>query len=263
MAEQLLSTDPHAGQLLSTDPAAGAAPADGPRMGPPTANTPVTLGDVIDNPTAAIQRIGASLKRDVSDPKLWLSLAAAYFGPKMVPGATRAIAGAMKGAKAVGGVLEPGDIGIVSPRIGKVVDLAGRVRGALQEPAPAEATPPPPAERPPPTEFEAAQAARQAATKNPYPDQKALNEAALKARRDAYAASQQGVTAGPVVKASGKMQLTAPEMQQFTRLLNQGMPLPQALEEVTAMRELAARLGGASPAEVAKAVAHRKATGKW
>jgi len=107
-----------------------------------------------------------------------------------------------------------------------------------------------------PTEFQAAQAARQA-TKNALPDQKALNEAALAARRQAYAASQQGVAPGPIVAASGKMQLTAPEMKEFSRLVAKGMKLPDALEEVKAMRELAARLGGPSSTEVAGEVAAR------
>lgn len=115
-------------------------------------------------------------------------------------------------------------------------------------------------------EFTAARAARQAPAAGP--DQRSLNEAALAARRSAYQASQTTAPAaaappaGPIVAASGKMQLTAPEFTEFTRL-SKRMPLPDALQAVLNARELAARLGGASAAEVAKAVAHRGTTGAW
>lgn len=252
MAEQLLSADPQAGRLLSADPAAGiaAAPPNNARMHAPTATDPVTLGDVMDNPAAAFQRIGASLKRDATDPHLWLSLAASYFGPKVVPFAAKAIGAGLKGAKAVGGVLEPGDLGIVSPRVGKAIDLAGRVRGALRpgEAAPSDVSPPgvdrympnvsgaepPPPMTPPPA----------AAAAAPIPPSAARTEfSAAQAARQA--------TAEPIVAASGKMKLTAAEMKEFSRLVARGMSLPEAAAKVQAMRELASKLGGTmTPAEV-------------
>lgn len=67
---------------------------------------------------------------------------------------------------------------------------------------------------------------------------------------------------GPVVAASGKMQLTAPEFKEFNRLIKR-MPLPDALDAVLNARALAKQLGGASPEEVAKAVGHMNRTGSW
>lgn len=115
-------------------------------------------------------------------------------------------------------------------------------------PAPVEVPPPvAPAAASTPTavdEFTAARTARA----NALPDQKALNEAALAARREAYVASQQGVPAGPVVAASGQMKLTAPEFKEFQRLLQQkGMTPSAALEEVKTMRALAERFGLSAP----------------
>jgi hypothetical protein len=78
---------------------------------------------------------------------------------------------------------------------------------------------------------------------NTLPDQKALNETALAARRAAYQASQAAPAAGPVVPASGQMQLTAPEFQEFRRLIQRGMSLPDAERAVKLARDLASQLG--------------------
>jgi len=151
-----------------------------------------------------------------------------------------ALAAAPAALKATGRGLQRAGAALATPR-------AAAMEAATAEAAPAAAVP---------TEFEAARAARAAA--NTLPDQRALNDAALAARRAAYQAGQQTLPpAGPVVKASGKMQLTAPEMKEFTRLITKKVPLADALEQVTAMRELAARLGGQTSAEVAAEIAAR------
>jgi hypothetical protein len=75
------------------------------------------------------------------------------------------------------------------------------------------------------------------------PDQRALNEAALAARRAAYDAGQVTPAAGPVVAASGKMRLTLPEFKEFQRLIQRGMSLPDAERVV----KLARDLGAAAP----------------
>jgi hypothetical protein len=114
--------------------------------------------------------------------------------------------------------------------------------------APAELVPPasvpPPASAAPvaglrPTPESAAMAAA-------LPDQRALNEAALAARRAAYQASQAAPAAGPVVPASGKMRLTLPEFKEFQRLIQRGMSLPDAERVVKLARDL-----GADPPPVA------------
>jgi hypothetical protein len=151
MTEQLLSADPSAG-LLSTDPAAGRVPVVlGPhpeaRLGAPSAGAPVTLGDLIDNPVGSFQQIGRILGRDATDPKLWMTLALQYFGPKVLPyvgpaigGALRAGGrGAIRGTAAVGDLVAPDVIGVVSPRLGRAVDVAQRLRTGLTP-----VTPPPP-----------------------------------------------------------------------------------------------------------------------
>jgi hypothetical protein len=113
-----------------------------------------------------------------------------------------------------------------------------------------------------PSEFEAARAARQAASSvapaagNGWPDQKALNEAAIALRRAAYQAKQAGAAAEPIVAASGKMQLTGPEFTAFQKLAQSGVPLPKALEAIKGMRALSGA-GTMTDAEVAAEIAAR------
>jgi hypothetical protein len=118
------------------------------------------------------------------------------------------------------------------------------VAAAPVAPAPQAGPAPPPASAAPvaglrPTPDSAAIAAA-------LPDQRALNEAALAARRAAYQASQAAPAADPVVPASGKMRLTLPEFKDFQRLIQRGMSLPDAERVVKLARDL-----GADPPPVA------------
>lgn len=132
------------------------------------------------------------------------------------------------------------------------------VSGASSTPIVAEAAPAvAEAAAPAATEFQAAQAARQA---NSLPDQKALNEAAIAARRAAYQARQAATPAAadPIVAASGKMKLTGPEMVEFNRLRKSGLSLADAYAKLQDMRELAARFGSPTAADVQQAIAARR-----
>jgi xanthosine utilization system XapX-like protein len=88
-----------------------------------------------------------------------------------------------------------------------------------------------------------------------------LNEAALANRRAAYQASQAPPPAGPVVAASGKMQLTGPQFIEFQRLLKQGKSLPEAYAGAKA-QNLADTLGSVSDAEMQADMARRRARSK-
>lgn len=289
MAEQLLSADPNAGRLLSADASAGQAdapvalpprgwqasgthessdspPSDLATMLGPLAH-PQTLTDFARLLMVPVDAVRSAAARAVTMAAARPAIAATGDALKSAAGAV--VRGGVNTAAAVGDVVDPDLIGVVSPRVGKAIDLAQKMRAKLPA-APIAAAP---AEAAPAVdEFTAARAARQAAPAVAS-DQRALNEAALAARRSAYQASLQGADAsvaapaaappaGPIVAASGKMQLTAPEMTEFIRLTKR-MPLDQALAAVKDARELAARLGGATGAEVAKAVAQRGSTGAW
>lgn len=151
--------------------------------------------------------------------------------------AAMAVSGYKRGGKAEAAAIEEGH-----------VSAPGYPRETVT-PAPV-VTPPPPAPAAaaavPPTEFQAAQAARQA---NTLPDQAALNAEAIARRRAAYQASQASAPAAaePVVAASGPMKLTAPEFKEFQRLVAKKVPPADALEQVKAMRELATRFGLSQP----------------
>lgn len=199
----------------------------------------VATSPVVRNTAAAIVKHGATA-------------AGAYGGG--VPGA---IVGSQVGDAAAGYIRAPVRPPAPPPEI---VSAPGYPRGGPTA-APSPAAAPAAAV----DEFTAARTARQTPS-NGYPDQRALNDEAIAAARARYQASQAGAPAAAdkIIAASGKMKLTADEFKEFTRLVRQpGMTFAKAEQAVKAARELAAKLGGASDAEVAKAVAHMQATGKW
>lgn len=71
--------------------------------------------------------------------------------------------------------------------------------------------------------------------------------------------------ASPVstVATGAKLQLKAPEMAEFGRLLKQGKSMKEALDLIEAQRAFAQRLGLPSSAAVRDAVVDRNATGRW
>ncbi len=140
-----------ADQLVSNDPNWGGAPSE-PTMAHISAepeDRPVTLGDLRDDPGNAISRIGTILKKDVSDPRLWIGLAASYFAPKMLDTALPIVARAAANTKAVVGELATPsmakDLGITAlgdSRVNAGLRVVGRVRSALQGAQSSETAPP-------------------------------------------------------------------------------------------------------------------------
>lgn len=223
-------------------------PVGNPTMHAPTGNEPVTLGDLKEDPIGSMQRIGSLLKKDATDPKLWMGLAASYFGSKALPFVMPAIARSMssvgRGVKAVGGVLEPGDIGIVSPRLGRAADLAGRVRGAMQPPASPVPTaqpvaPPAPVESP------------LGLTQRVRAEYRAANAQPGNAAGGTPPPSGPPVAAVPAsapvpgrpAAASSKANLSAPEVLELAKLRAQGKTEAQAWASLQAQREIRERFG--------------------
>jgi hypothetical protein len=219
-------------------------------MGPPTGNEPITLEDLKDDPMGSMQRIGAMIKRDVSDPKTWVAAAAMYFGPKvfksLVPAvsqaAVKASVAARRGVAIAREVPVSDAVGIVSPRAGKAMEVAQRMRDAVtraSSAAPAEAGPvaPSPPAAPPPEAPAPSESAPSPAGKSP---QQVLNEAALARRRAEYQARQ-----------------AAPEAKLYRDLRDRGLTDQEARAMMTLMRgtltdeqvaaEIAARKGNRSP----------------
>ncbi len=103
----------------------------------------VTLGELRDNPKAAIQRIGAIIGKDAMDPNLWMTMVASYFGPKLftmaAPIVGKAAAGAMRmapevvrsGATAAGAYVGGPAGAVVGRTVGEAV--AGRMRPPVPE----------------------------------------------------------------------------------------------------------------------------------
>lgn len=206
-----------------------------PSMHAPAANEPVTVADLKADPLGSMTRIGSMLKKDLTDPKLWLSAAAMYFGPKVfnvaAPIIARAVQGApaaaVRGVSSMADMVSPDAVGIVSPRLGKVFEVAQKLRAAQPAPtapvtSPAEmpaaggtplprGLPPPEAPpsprpsgvviRPPATPGATASLLPDGANVPPatpeYYPQKFLNETAIQARR-------QGVTLGDADYALAK-----------------------------------------------------------
>lgn len=180
---------------------------------------------------------------------------------------------------------------------GRLKEAAQAIREAVATPKPPVAATPTPAAAAPVVAPVVAEVAPVARAANALPNQKLLNELALAARRAkvtltpdaeqaAIAAVEQGATpaaavakvgapiptaasaapAAPAAPTAQKLRLTiksSDELKEFQRLVGRGVTTKDALEQIAQMRDLAARLGGATPSEVAKAAARRNTTGKW
>lgn len=209
----------------------------------------VTLRDIVANPVDAFARMGAIMKTELTDPKLWLSAAASYFGPKMFNVAGPVVARAATAAKAgAGEVLTLGNLKDAATlvggegRVNSGIRIAGRLgdavqaaRGAMQPPAEGPVEPPAPAAPTPPA----------------GPPGKVMNPVGK--------VDQAMRAAG--VKLSGR------EMSQaVTDVRDGGLTAEQAIHQAIANRAGAAGSAFAnlpSDAEVAAAVADRNATGRW
>lgn len=222
-------------------------------IGPTPSDAPVTLGDLIDNPSGAIHRMVTITKNALTDPKVMIP-AAIGLGlggiaraadrmpsmPKMpnpmnvVRGAAGKLAGANPEAVADA-------VGILSPRTGAAVRTAARVAGKLApkpEPAPAQAPPttPPTAATPPST----------VAT-------------APKASAPAKVAEE---TAGSFPTLE-ELQLTPAEITTAVKWHEQGVKPEMILHRILQSRQLTARTGTSTPDQAAAAVRHRNETGRW
>lgn len=178
-------------------------------------------------------------------------------------GAAATVKGAVRTVAGAGDVVHPDVISMVSPRAGKAVEMAQRVRGAMRKPvtaasaelpvaAPVEpvaspvaapASPAASAMRTGPAESSAESAP--SAPKNSLPDQKALNEEALARRRAEYQARLKAEAETPAAPA--KVKLTATEQPEYVRLLSKGMNHQQAMDLIAAQREIQARFGLSTP----------------
>jgi hypothetical protein len=139
----------------------------------------------------------------------------------------------------VRGVIDvlPPDVAPVRP--GASTPDAPAPLGATGDPAAAPPSPPGSAGPAPPVT-------------NTLPDQRALNEAALAARRAAYqarvqAAAEADAGAAAQTPAPARLKLTAPESKEYLRLRQLGQTDPQAMEALQAARDFQQRFGTPTP----------------
>lgn len=279
MSEQLVSTDPNYGINAAPPSAVGAHPearmsAAQPGLAWAGDAGAVTLNDLKADPIGAMKQIAASVGRDVSDPKLWLSMAASYFGPKVfnmaAPVVARA-AGAAAGAAARGaGAVDLHDVVDMVPlgkNIKAGVTIASKVGTALRnqgappvEPVSSGPVVPTPQAVPvgrtaaPPPSVEAPPSGPPPATMGPdgllvgrpggnpsMPDQKALNETALVQRQAEYQARQAAETRTPAPPPPPQKFVPTPaEMAEYMRLIKAGKSHAEAGRSIVAQRALGA-----------------------
>jgi len=274
-ANQLLSADPKAGQLLSSDPQAGLAAPVGVHpeatIHAPTATEPVTLGDLMDSPVEAVTRIGALLKRDASDPKTWLTLVGAYFGPKvmnrMMPSLGNSL---LKGAEQVGRVrMNPGVSVKMSP-----MGVALRPSFGFSLAPSAEAAPAPPTiAMPAPVAPEAVPTAIPAPA-----GPRTINEAMQAAIAKLKPAAAEPTPAPEVAPAKpagaalnevqaavkgAKIKLTAAETKTAMEMVQRGRSPSEALDAIQQLREFQQKFNTPSSEAVRSAVKARNAAGEW
>ena len=191
--------------------------------------------------------------------------------------------------KAVAGAVKPRDVGILSPRLSHLMDFAQRVKTAYQGATadPESAAPPEPTA---PTEV-MPRGTPPAPGKSP---QAILNEQAIQARRDLLvskgASPQQAAAAVPsaasaptVDPAPGPASAPAPaqspppgsapvqramehptvdELEQFQRLLDRGMSKADARRQIEVMRELIAKTGASTDAQLRAEMARLAVSGQ-
>lgn len=260
MAEQLVSNDPQwAGESASGllgGPTARlvAAPAWKP-------GDPVTLGDLLDNPRDAIGRIGQNLTQDVTDPKTWLSVAAAYFGPKVMRMAGPTIAANLGAAREAASAPADALLGAAMKRFGADPDALAlqttrlRLQTARARTRIAEMK----ADMAPAGQ---AAAATSPAAATPAPSSPAAPSAAPPSAVPSAPA--------PMLKAMAALKQAGysdAEVAQAAQWLQQGVSSQDVVNRLAATRQLQA---GSRPfaklptdLEAAKAVASRNQTGKW
>jgi hypothetical protein len=107
---------------------------------------------------------------------------------------------------------------------------------------------------------EAEKAAMEAVAKGQTPLE-AVAQLGTKVKAPAAATPPPAASTASTVAKGAK--LTADEYKEFQRLLSRGMKVPEALEKVKAMRDLAAKLGGPTPSATKQAVAQRNTSGRW
>lgn len=104
-------------------------PADNPRIGAPKDTEGVTLGDLLDDPKAAILRAGHLVAKDLSDPKILAGVAASFLVPKAIAAVTPGVSAALGTVKAakVGPELAKMAAGY---RVGKGIEAAEKISTA-------------------------------------------------------------------------------------------------------------------------------------
>lgn len=241
-----------------------------PHMAAPTGREPVTFGELAEDPIGAIKRIAVHVGKDATDPRMWLSVAASYFGPKIFNKAAPIVARAAASVKAI----DPADaIGMVSPRMGNAARVARAVRQPPAVAPAATAGAPVPVAAPPAAPLPTPAGA--AGSPPPTPAAAVPNQApvattpaamtpleATRANRAQWQAAQPPMI-GQSLATLAKEKLSAAEVAQGLKWLKQGKSPEQIMTLIEQSRALTAKLGTPTPQQAADALRVRNDTGKW
>jgi len=208
-----------------------------------TAGIDVTIGELRERPIESMQKIGAALKADASDPTVWLNLAAAYFGPKIFNFAKPIVARAVKSAsqsagKVAGAAVDAVDadlVSIVSPRSGALLKKAQQVKEAFKARATVAEVGAPTVEATVPSQK----------TLTPLEltrSMKPTGEALERAKAEAFAT--QPAAAAPAASAAPPPPSAPSTSPSLTSLMQSGMKPTEAARALKLLRQ------GVDPAEV-------------
>lgn len=151
---------------------------------------------------------------------------------------TSAARGAVRGTAAVGDTVSPDVVGVVSPRAGRLLEAAQRIRKAMDTTA--AATPRAAAPVAAPVETAPAALAPETPTAAPVP-----------------------APMSPSAALASKVKLSGAEFQMVQKLVERGMAEEQALQNVLGQRALIDRLGLPTTEQVRQSIASRNASGRW
>lgn len=113
------------GGLVESPPGAPTAPTAVASKSAGAELAPVTLHDLKQDPREAMARIGRILKKDVTDPKLWMGLGAMYFGAKAFNVAAPMIARAVPR-------VSPGGLAAAAKELTRDIPVVRQVQPAMR-----------------------------------------------------------------------------------------------------------------------------------
>lgn len=244
-------------------------------IGPTPEDATVTLGDLIDNPRGAIQRMITITKNAVTDPRVMIPAAiglglgalgrAADVSPSMpkLPNVRGMVTKAAQ--KATAGMdpeVAADAVGVLSPRAGNAIRTAGRVVKVLT-PKPEPAAPPVEAAPVPSPTPDAPVVSVPTPTRPAAAPTPTVTRGRAGKTTGAKSATNTPAEASSDLPSLDDLHLTPAEITTAVKWHEQGVSPEMILQRILQSRQLTARTKTTTPDQAAEAVRYRNEKGRW